>query len=200
MTGLMHGGFVLKLEYARPPAAAVKLVAQWTDWGHIWGQLICKSNKAPEIESYVAHPQVSRPDDMPAPLLFAAGSDNDEIKVLRCWFTAAGLLLALAATPLGHLFLMSTLRGLPSGQTRTWAAPPMKTRMSVERMTRSHEIFRLYGSTLILCTQHPVAESFLTHTHNPSYTAKPQLPENVINSDLRPQNQLSSSCWPDKLS
>lgn len=61
-------GFVLKLEYARPPAA-VKLVAQWTDWGHIWGQLICKSNKAPEIESYVAHPQVSRPDNMPAPLL-----------------------------------------------------------------------------------------------------------------------------------
>lgn len=83
------------------------------------------------------------------------------------------------SAPSGHLFLMSTLRGLPSGQMRTWAASPTKTRMSVKRMTRSHEIFRLYSSTLILCTHHPVTESLLTHRHNQRYTAKTPTPKNV---------------------
>ena len=59
------GGGGVKLEYAQPPAA-VELVVQWSDWGHIWGQLICKSNEAPEIESYGARLQVSAPVDTPA--------------------------------------------------------------------------------------------------------------------------------------
>ena len=57
----MHRGSVLKLEYAQPPAAVETSGAMNGLGAYLRAMLICKSNEAPEIESYGARPQVSRP-------------------------------------------------------------------------------------------------------------------------------------------
>lgn len=150
------------LEYAQPPAA-VKLVAQWTDWGHIWRQLICKTNEAPEIESYGAHLQVSGPANMPVSLSLPLEVILKESP--PALFYGGGLLLA----SWGHVFLMYSIHlkrvscKTDEELSSSLFSSPMRARRPVKRETRSHKTFRLYSSTLWLLRA--LCLFFLTHTY-----------------------------------
>lgn len=122
-----------------------KLVLRWMDWGHIWGQLICKSNEAPEIDSYGVSSMGQQAYKHAS--VVTVGGDNEEIKVLRCWFMG---LLGHGSAPLGHVFLMQpvNIKRVSFRTDEESRSPMMRKRRrcrSVKRRTWSHKIFRYYS-------------------------------------------------------
>jgi len=157
MTGPTHSQAVLKLENTQP-AAVFQLLVQWTDWGHIWGHLICKSNEAPEIESYGARRQVSRPANRPVLLLVLQEAIMKESKC-----SGFDLWLWTCHSVWHHSNRTCTFNAPhPCWKVSTGDAEldvflsgfPMTTMMSVKRRTRSQKMFRFCSLTQVLCTEY----------------------------------------------